>query len=67
MNNKKFKEIKTGVKSLEKIYLGFKDKVVAVEINGSRYSILKQEGGLTAKQLEFFEFMPDYNGEPINI
>jgi hypothetical protein len=67
MTNSKFKDIKTNIKTLYKIYQPYSDMFIGVEINGVEYFKSKKRDGLTTKQLEFFEFLPDYNGKEISL
>lgn len=68
MTNQKFREIRNNVTELDVIKMGFSDRVVAVEIDNVRYSRSKSEGHLTAKQLDYFKYLPNlYNDKPINI
>jgi len=63
MTNKKFKEIKTNMYSFTKNYNFVSDKLISVTINGVEYGRLKREGNLTARQLEEFEFLNDFEIE----
>ena len=67
MTNLEFKKIRTGIVSMQKSYLGLTDKVIGVRINGTFYNRAKMNGKLSLKQLQFFEYLPDYEGEPINL
>ena len=63
MTNKKFKEIKTNIKSFEKVINFVSGNLVAIIINGVTYSKSKKEGALTIKQLEEFTFLSDFESK----
>jgi hypothetical protein len=67
MTNAKFKQLKTNIKTFTKIHQPISGKLVGVEINGTEYFQSKKRGNLSTKQLEFFEFLPDYNGKEITL
>ena len=60
MTNKYFKEIRTGVYTLEKVYQPASGKIVGILLNDILWSQGRRADKLTRKQLEYFEFLNDF-------
>ena len=60
MTNKDFKEIRTRVLTLEKVHQPTSGKIVGILLNGILYSQGRKSDKLTRKQLEYFEFLNDF-------
>jgi len=68
MTLQNFKELKTNVKSLEKVHNPSSGKLVYVILNNIKYRQTRKGNDLTRKQLEYFEYMNDFDLDtPINL